>query len=132
MRQYGIIRRKTAFVLEIATEQPYLRASDDFQQDKSMNDALYRFFGGSPLQVLIRLIIISFVVGVILAALNIEPFDVIYWFESVFYRIYNMGFEAFRRGGEYFVLGAVIVFPVWLVMRLLAAGKRSPRQRERD
>lgn len=91
-----------------------------------MNGALSRFFGGSPMHVLVRLIIISFVVGILLAALNIQPYDVIYWFESVIYRIYNMGFEAFRRGGEYFILGAVIVFPIWLVMRVLALGRRPP------
>lgn len=91
-----------------------------------MNGALSRFFGGSPMHVLFRLIIISFVVGILLAALNIEPYDVIYWFESVIYRIYDMGFEVFRRGGEYFILGAVIVFPIWLVMRVLAIGKRPP------
>ena len=91
-----------------------------------MNGTLNRLFGGSPLHVLVRLIIISFVVGIILAALNIEPLDVIYWFERVIYRIYNMGFEAIRRGGEYFVLGAVIVFPIWLLLRLLSFGKRRP------
>ena len=94
-----------------------------------MNNALSRFFGGSPFHVLVRLIIISFVVGIILAALNIQPLDVIYWFERMFYRIYDMGFEAFQRGGEYFILGAVIVFPIWLVMRVLSFGKRTPRDR---
>lgn len=92
-----------------------------------MNDSLSRFFGGSPLHVLFRLVLVSFVVGIILAALNIQPFDVIYWFEGVIYRIYDMGFTAFQRGGEYFVLGAVIVFPIWLLMRVLSFGKRPPR-----
>ncbi|HEU4476528.1 MAG TPA: DUF6460 domain-containing protein [Methyloceanibacter sp.] len=30
-----------------------------------------------------------------------------------------MGFAAIEKGFRYFVLGAVIVFPVWLVVRLL-------------
>lgn len=93
-----------------------------------MSGAVYRFFGGSPLNVLIRLILISFVVGVVLAFLNIEPFEIIWWIESLARGIYNMGFEAVRRGGEYFLLGAVIVFPVWLIMRLMAMGKRPPRE----
>ncbi|MEM8813112.1 MAG: DUF6460 domain-containing protein [Pseudomonadota bacterium] len=92
-----------------------------------MNGGLTRFFGGSPLAVLFRLIVISFVVGVVLAAFNVRPYEVIYWIESTIYTIYNMGFEAIQRGGEYFVLGALIVFPIWLVMRLLSFGKSRPR-----
>jgi hypothetical protein len=34
-------------------------------------------------------------------------------------RIYDMGFAAVEKGFRYFLLGAVIVFPVWLVVRLL-------------
>jgi hypothetical protein len=30
-----------------------------------------------------------------------------------------MGFTAIEKAARYFLLGAVIVFPVWLVMRLL-------------
>ncbi len=90
-----------------------------------MNGALSRFFGGSPLHVLLRLALLSFVVGVILAALNIRPMEIIYWVESIFYRIYDMGFDIIVRGGEYFVLGAIIVFPIWLIMRLFSLGKRA-------
>ena len=91
-------------------------------------NGVYRFFGGSPFHVMIRLVLMSVLVGVILAALNIRPIQVLWWLEDMVIRIYSMGFEAIRLGGEYFLLGAVIVFPIWLIMRLMAMGKRTPRE----
>jgi hypothetical protein len=71
-----------------------------------------RFFGGNPALVLTRLAILSLIVGVVLAALGFSPFELI---ES----LQRMGFAAVEKGFRYFLLGAVIVFPVWLVVRLL-------------
>ena len=49
-----------------------------------------------------------------------EEFDVI-WSEGA---IYNMGFDAIEWVFRYFLLGAVVVFPIWLISRLLkVAGK---------
>ena len=36
-----------------------------------------------------------------------------------------MGFAAVEKAFRYFLLGAVIVFPVWLVMRLLKFAGRD-------
>ena len=87
-----------------------------------------RFFGGQPASVLIRLIIISIVVGVILTAIGISPFDVVDSVRRLFHRIYNMGFEAVEWIFRYFWLGAIIVFPVWLISRLwsLFASEEGP------
>ncbi len=89
-----------------------------------MNDALTRFFGGAPLAVLLRLLVVSLIVGALLMWLDIHPRDVIRGFENFILRIWNMGFEAVRELGQYVFAGAVIVVPVWLVMRLLSARGR--------
>ena len=83
---------------------------------------LTRFLGDTPLRVFIRLLIVSFVVGVILSALNIEPVEVYYWIERLVTRIWNMGFDFFEDAFQYLVIGAIIVVPVFLVMRLLKMG----------
>ena len=75
-----------------------------------------RFFGGSPLRVLAQLVVISFVVGIVLAALGISPFDIVDGLTRLFWRIYNSGFETFVWAWRYFLLGAVIVFPVWFIL----------------
>jgi len=87
--------------------------------------SLTRFFGGSPGRVLVQLAVMSFVLGVVLSALGLSPFDIVDSFRRLAERIYNMGFDAVRWGFRYFLLGAVIVVPVWLVMRLLRLGRRN-------
>jgi Domain of unknown function (DUF6460) len=85
-----------------------------------------RFFGGNPALVLTRLAILSLIVGVVLAALGFSPFEIIESLQRLIERIYDMGFAAIEKGFRYFLLGAVIVFPVWLVVRLLKwAGRGS-------
>jgi len=76
-----------------------------------------RFFGGNPALVLSRLVILSLIVGVVLAALGFSPYDILQNLRDLAQRIYDMGFAAIEKGFRYFLLGAVIVFPVWLVMR---------------
>ena len=85
------------------------------------NDTVTRIFGGSPLAVLGRLILVSVLVGVILSALGLNPFDIWHSVERLFRSIWNMGFDAFRWLWGYFLLGAVIVIPVWLIIRLVNA-----------
>src|SRR5512147_2029546 len=78
-----------------------------------------RFFGGNPALVLIRLAILSLIVGLVLAALGFSPLELIDSLQRLVQRIYDMGFTAIEKAARYFLLGAVIVFPVWLIMRLL-------------
>jgi hypothetical protein len=87
-------------------------------------DFARRFFGGSPAAVLLRLIAVSFVLGVILSALGVSPFDIINGLRNLFRRIYELGWESIDWMFRYFLLGAVIVFPVWLVIRLVKMGGR--------
>ena len=85
-----------------------------------------RFFGGNPALVVVRLAILSTIVGVLLAALGFSPFDIIESVRELVARIYNMGFSAIEQGLRYFLLGAVIVFPVWFIARLLKlVGRRD-------
>ena len=85
------------------------------------NDTVTRIFGGSPLAVLGRLVLVSVLVGVILSALGLNPFDIWHSLQRLFQSIWDMGFDAFRWLWGYFLLGAVIVIPVWLVIRLVNA-----------
>ncbi len=85
------------------------------------NDTVSKIFGGSPLGVLFRLVLVSILVGVILSAIGLDPFDIIHSIERLFRTIWNMGFDAVRWLWRYFLLGAVIVIPIWLIMRIVNA-----------
>jgi hypothetical protein len=84
-----------------------------------------RFFGGNPALVLVRLVLLSLILGVVLAALGFSPYEIIDSIRRLIQRIYDMGFEAIERGFRYFLLGAVVVFPIWLVVRLFKFAGRA-------
>ena len=88
---------------------------------------LTRFLGDSPLRVAIRLLVLSFVVGLVLSALNIRPLQVYEWVERAVNRIYNMGFAFFTNSLDYLVAGALIVVPLFILSRLLKMTRRSGR-----
>jgi hypothetical protein len=86
-------------------------------------DHVQRFFGGPPLSVIFRLALLSILVGVILKVLGLDPFNIIRSIEDLIRFAWDMGFDALLWLWRYFLLGAVIVVPIWLIVRLM----RVPR-----
>lgn len=82
--------------------------------------ALTRFLGDTPLRVILKLVVISFLVGVLMSALGWSPFDVILAIRDFFADLWNMGFAALERFLGYFLLGAAVVVPAFIILRLLA------------
>jgi hypothetical protein len=90
-----------------------------------MAGSVDRFLGGSPLAVLFKLVLLSILIGVVLSALGLDPWNILQSIERLLRTIWNMGFDAVLWLWRYFLLGAVIVIPVWLILRIF----RSPRGR---
>jgi len=88
-----------------------------------MAENVNRFLGGSPLAVLAKLVLLSIVIGVVLSALGLDPRDIFQSLRRFIQNIWDMGFDAIRWLWQYFLLGAVIVIPVWLLMRIFNAPK---------
>lgn len=84
-----------------------------------------RLFGGNPLGIIVRLVILSIVVGIILSALGIRPDNLIYHLQILIRRLYDMGFGAIDWLVQYFIIGAVVVIPIWLVARLIGGLRKS-------
>lgn len=84
-----------------------------------MSNALHRFVGGSPLGVLFRLVLLSILIGFVLHALGFNPFNIIETIQNLIEALWNMGFDAVYWLWRYFVLGAIIVIPIWLIARLV-------------
>lgn len=70
----------------------------------------------STLATIVQLIVWSVVVGVVLSALGITPFNLFDRLGLIFRRIADLGFDTFHWAFQYFLLGAMIVVPIWLVM----------------
>jgi hypothetical protein len=82
------------------------------------NDALNRIIGGSPVGVAVRLVLLSIVVGFILHTAGIDPKDIFRSMEQLIQRIWNLGLEPLRHLWTWFLIGAVVVVPIWLLIRL--------------
>jgi hypothetical protein len=87
-----------------------------------MSERLNRFLGDTPLRVAMRLAALSFIVGLVLSALDIRPVQVLLWIERSVGRIYAQGFAVLRDAAEYLLVGALIVVPLFFLVRLLKLG----------
>jgi hypothetical protein len=89
-----------------------------------------KIFGGSPIAVAFQLIIISIIVGVILSALGWSPYDLVAALGDFANWLSSISFDAVEALFRYFLLGAAIVVPVWLILRLLKVLGGSDRRGE--
>ena len=80
---------------------------------------LARFLGDSPLRVLAKLLVVSLIVGMVMHAFGWSPLDIFYGIERFFSNLWNMGFRAFDRLFSYLLLGAAVVIPAFIIIRLL-------------
>ncbi len=99
--------------------------AQDHAEKQQVSSQAYRFFGGPPLAVMGRLILLSILVGVVLATIGLDPWNIIGSIRQLVGRIWTMGFDIVRWLWRYFLLGAVIVLPIWVLIRLA----RAPRGR---
>ena len=99
--------------------------ANDTRELPAASDGLTRFLGGTPLSVAFRLILLSILVGVVLAAIGFDPYNILRSIELLFRRLWDLGFDAINWLWRYFLLGAVIVIPIWLLSRLFS----TPRGR---
>jgi hypothetical protein len=97
---------------------------DEVKPLPAQTDNLSRFLGGTPMSVAVRLILLSILVGVVLSAVGFDPWNIIESVRRLFLSIWNLGFDAINWVWRYFLLGAVIVVPIWLITRIMSSSKR--------
>lgn len=88
-----------------------------------------RFFGGSPGAVILRLAIISIVVGVVLHALGLDPLNLIESVRALVRYISERGLDALEWLLRYLLIGAIVVVPIWLIVRLVKMVSASSKDR---
>lgn len=82
-----------------------------------------RFLGDSPIRVLLKLIVVSFLVGLVMNAFGWSPLDVVNSIREFFLDIWNMGFSALNNFLGYLLLGAAVVVPAFILLRLASYRK---------
>lgn len=84
----------------------------------SARSEINRFLGGSPFSVAFRLILLSILVGVVLSTIGFDPYNIIDSIQALIRVVWNMGYDAIEWMWRYFLLGAAVVIPIWLIVRL--------------
>lgn len=79
-----------------------------------MND----LFDGQPVKMIIKLILMSLLVGFILKILGITPVGLFEWAVETVAHIINISFNSVEKVIGYVITGAVVVIPIWLFMRM--------------
>ncbi len=86
-----------------------------------MSGRVTQFLGDTPGRTLVKLLVVSFIVGVVMSALDWYPVDVFYAARDFLQNLWDTGFVALGRFGRYLALGAVVVVPVFVVLRVFSA-----------
>lgn len=86
-----------------------------------MSETSRRVLGDSPGRVFVKLVIASLLVGLLMNFFGFRPLDILRALERTVMAVWNMGFATIERFGETILLGAVVVIPLFIVMRLMAS-----------
>ena len=85
-----------------------------------MADNVNRFLGDTPGRVIVKLLVVSLIVGFVMTIFGIYPMDLVYGIRHFVLDIWNKGFDALGRVGDYLILGACVVIPAYIILRLLS------------
>ncbi|MBV9753196.1 MAG: integrase [Hyphomicrobiales bacterium] len=88
-------------------------------------NGLSRFLGGSPGNVMLRLLVMSLIVGAAMVFFNLTPRDLIEALRQFVDNIWSGGLESLRTIFVYIGYGAIVVIPIFILARLLKMMRRS-------
>ena len=88
-----------------------------------MSDSVNRFLGDTPARTIIKLIVVSLIVGFVMSIFGLDPMDLVDGIRFFFLDLWYTGFEALGKVGQYLVIGATVVVPLFIVLRLFASRK---------
>jgi len=88
-----------------------------------MSQGLTGFLGGSPAAVALRLLVVSFLAGLILAAMGFEPETLYDNALRMARHLVEYGLSDVKQIGRTLLTGAMVVIPIWVVLRLVNARK---------
>lgn len=84
-----------------------------------MSDRVNRFLGDTPARTVVKLVVVSLIVGFVMAIFGIDPIDLVSGIRNFFLELWYRGFDALGQVGDYLIIGATVVIPVFIVLRLL-------------
>lgn len=98
---------------------------DNVDLPSSRPTALGRILGDRPVALLVRLVVLSLVVGFFMQMFGLNVQDLLQAADNVFRSAFRDSGAMLRSGVSYVLTGAAIVVPLWLLARL--TGRRGRR-----
>jgi len=92
--------------------------TEQYPTSRPLN-GLERFIGGRPLGVVIRLAIVSLIVGFVMVTFGLDAQSLLEGAIKLVRETLRDGLGVFGDLGRYILTGAALVVPLWLVLRLL-------------
>lgn len=84
-----------------------------------MSDRFNRLLGDTPGRTAVKLLILSLVVGFVMSMIGLSPWDLVRFINDGIRELWRSGFRALGRVGDYLLVGAMIVVPVFVILRIL-------------
>lgn len=81
----------------------------------------------SAVSTIIKLAILSLLVGFALAFFDVDPRNLLTGLGSTVVEVYELVLRFLRWSVKYVLLGAVVVVPIWLVFYLITLSKRKKK-----
>lgn len=92
--------------------------SDPASSDIDRRPTLQRIMGGHPVGVLLKLALLSLVVGFVMSMFGVDAQQIVRGAVELVRDTLRDGAGVFRSLGGYVVTGAALVVPLWLLIRL--------------
>lgn len=93
----------------------------DQPQTERRRSGVERFFGGHPINVILKLAFVSLLVGFAMSVFGVNVQGVVRGALELLREALRDGFGLFRNMWGYILTGAMLVVPVWLLIRLSKA-----------
>ncbi|RUT34504.1 hypothetical protein EMQ25_00635 [Arsenicitalea aurantiaca] len=100
-------------------------SESELQDYRDRRSRLERFLGDRPLALVVRLTIISLIVGWLMNTFGFGAEEILRWLEDVTRHFSRDGIRLLQQSSTHIIAGAAVVVPIWLLLRVLAAGRRK-------
>ncbi|MEO1749226.1 MAG: DUF6460 domain-containing protein [Pseudomonadota bacterium] len=80
---------------------------------------MHSLLGDTVGRTIIKLVVISILVGMVMSVFGWTPAGIVQGFVDFFANLWAQGFAALGRFGDWLILGASVVIPVFIIMRLM-------------
>jgi hypothetical protein len=79
-----------------------------------------KVLGDTPARTIVKLIAVSLIVGFLMAVFHVNPWDILYGIRNFVLDLWYSGFKALGSIGNYLLLGATIVIPIFIILRIMS------------